>query len=76
MSDKEKTILENLGKSLSKATDSQSQVSRCHMGCVITIHHPNLTEQERKYRMEQIKQATIQFFIEEEKQKSNKKMED
>lgn len=46
------------------------------MGCVITIHHPNLTEQERRYRMEQIKQATIQFFIEEEKQKSNKKMED
>lgn len=37
------------------------------MSAVITIHHPNLTEQERKYRMEQIKQATIQFHIEAEK---------
>ena len=37
------------------------------MGCVITVHHPNLTEQERKYRMEQIKQATINYYREVQK---------
>lgn len=34
------------------------------MGSSITVHHPNLTPEERKYRMEQIKKATIEFHME------------
>lgn len=41
----------------------------------ITINRPNLSESERSYRMEQIKQATIKFHREvaHEKTKLQKK---
>lgn len=43
------------------------------MGAKIIIHRPNLTKEEREYRMEQIKQAVIKFNreVEHEKQKTN-----
>lgn len=34
------------------------------MAGVIRVHHPTLTEEERDIRMEQIKKATIQFYME------------
>lgn len=34
------------------------------MGCVITVHHPNLSEEEREYRVEQIKKRTIEYMNE------------
>lgn len=34
------------------------------MGAVIKIHHPNLTPEERAYRMEKLKQAVIKFHRE------------
>lgn len=45
------------------------------MGAVIKIHRPNLTPEERAYRMEQLKQAVIKFHreVEHEKQKANVK---
>ena len=42
------------------------------MGATITIHHPNLTPEERSYRMEQIKQATIKFHKEVMKNEKTK----
>ena len=41
----------------------------------ITIQRPNISPEERAYRMEQIKQATIRFHREvtNEKTKTNKK---
>ena len=32
------------------------------MGCVVRIHRPNLTKEERKIREEQIKQALNEFY--------------
>lgn len=37
------------------------------MGCVVRIHRPNLTEEERKVREEQIKKALIEFYKETHK---------
>lgn len=39
------------------------------MGCVIKVNHPNLTKEEREYRMEQLKKATISFYKEVERNK-------
>lgn len=46
------------------------------MNAKIIIHRPNLTQEERAYRMEQLKQATIRFHreaITNEKTKTNTK---
>ena len=92
MSEKEKTILENLSKSLSKASDTQKeyllgladgmalmseskrkskrkpkQSKQVHMGAVVKVHRPTLTAEERAYRMEQIKKATIKLYMEAQK---------
>ena len=37
------------------------------MGCIVRIHHPNLTKEEKKIREEQIKKALIQFYKETHK---------
>lgn len=37
------------------------------MVCVVRIHRPNLTEEERKVREEQIKKALIEFYKETHK---------
>lgn len=37
------------------------------MGCVVRVHHPNLTSEERKKREEQIKNALIEFYKETHK---------
>lgn len=34
---------------------------------IIRVHHPTLTQEEREYRMEQLKQATIKFHKEVER---------
>ena len=34
------------------------------MAGIVRIHRPNLTPEEREYRMEQIKKATIQYWSE------------
>lgn len=39
------------------------------MGCVVRIHRPNLTEEERKIREENIKKALIEFYKETKKEK-------
>lgn len=46
------------------------------MAGIVRVHHPDLTPEEREYRMEEIKKATILFFknIEREKQ-ARKKLE-
>jgi hypothetical protein len=43
------------------------------MGAKVIIHRPNLTAEERAYRMEQLKQAVIKFHreVEHEKKKTN-----
>ena len=45
------------------------------MGAVVKVHRPTLTAEERAYRMEQIKEATIKFYREvqknEEKNQNN-----
>lgn len=30
--------------------------------CTVNVHVPNLTDEEREKRVEQLRQATIQFF--------------
>lgn len=37
------------------------------MGCVVRVHRPNLTEEERKKREEQIIKALIEFYKETHK---------
>lgn len=37
---------------------------------IVRIHHPTLTEEERKKRMEEIKQAAIEFFKEVQRAKT------
>ena len=37
------------------------------MGCVVRIHRPNLTKEERKIREENIKKALIEFYKETHK---------
>lgn len=37
------------------------------MGCVVRIHHPNLTKEERKIRKEKIEMALIEFYKETHK---------
>lgn len=32
------------------------------MGCVVRIHHPNLTKEERKNREEEIIKALIEYY--------------
>ena len=39
------------------------------MGCVVRIHHPNLTKEERKIREENTKKALIKFYKETTKEK-------
>lgn len=39
---------------------------------IITVHRPELTDEERAKRMEQIKQATVQLFLATEKAKQRK----
>lgn len=34
------------------------------MGCVIRIHHQNISPEEREYRVEQIKKRTIEYMRE------------
>lgn len=34
------------------------------MGCVVRVHHPNLTKEEREARVEEIKKALIEFYKE------------
>lgn len=34
------------------------------MGCVITVHHPNLSEEEREHRVDQIKKRIIEYMKE------------
>ena len=48
------------------------------MAGVIRVHHPTLTEEERDIRMEQIKQATIQFHkeIQDERKDRNHQSRD
>lgn len=42
------------------------------MGYTIRIHHPTLTEEERQARIENIKQAAIEFYREMQKQYKSK----
>lgn len=42
------------------------------MGCIIRVHHPNITKEEREARIERIKQATIQMYKEVKKNEKNK----
>lgn len=37
------------------------------MSAVVRVHRPTLTAEERAYRMEQIKKATIKFYMEVQK---------
>ena len=39
------------------------------MGCVVRIHRPNLTKEERKIQEEKIKKALIEFYKETKKEK-------
>lgn len=41
------------------------------MGCIVRIHHPNLTKEEKKIREEQIKKALIEFYKETTKENKN-----
>lgn len=34
------------------------------MGCVVRVHHPKLTKEERKAREEEIKKALVEFYKE------------
>ena len=34
------------------------------MGCVVRVHHPDLTKEEKKLRVEEIKKALIEFYKE------------
>lgn len=34
------------------------------MGCVVRVHRPNLTDEERKARIEEIKKALVEFYKE------------
>jgi hypothetical protein len=43
------------------------------MKAVINIHPPDLTPEERAYRMEQLKKATIEYCKIAFKEKSNEK---
>ena len=46
------------------------------MNANIIIHRPTLTEEERAYRIEQIKRATINFYKEVLNNESKKKTEE
>ena len=45
------------------------------MGAVVTVHRPNLTPEEKAWRIEQLKEAVIRFHreVEHEKNKPQKK---
>ena len=45
------------------------------MGAVIKVHRPNLTPEERAWRIEQIKKATINFHREVMKNEQKKNAE-
>ena len=34
------------------------------MGCIVRVHHPDLTEEEREKRIEEIKKALVEFYKE------------
>ncbi len=40
------------------------------MGCKVRIHHPNITEEERKKREKEIIEALIEFYKETHKEKN------
>lgn len=42
------------------------------MNCKVRIHHPTLTEEERKIREEEIKKALIVFYKETHKGEKSK----
>ena len=37
--------------------------------CIVRVHHPDITPEERAKRMENIKRATVDFVIAAEEQK-------
>ena len=45
------------------------------MGAIVRVHHPTLTQEEREFRIEKIKQAAKEIYrevkINEEKRKEN-----
>ena len=43
------------------------------MGAIVRVHHPTLTTEEREYRMEQIKKATIEFYKEVKRNETKNK---
>lgn len=45
------------------------------MGCIITIHHPNLDQDEKDIRVEQIKKRTIEYMKEVHAQRRTKNEE-
>ena len=42
------------------------------MGCIITVHHPILDQDEKDIRIEQIKKKTIEYMQEVHTQRRNK----
>lgn len=34
------------------------------MGCIVRVHHPELTKEEREKRVEEVKKALIEFYKE------------
>ena len=45
------------------------------MAGVIKVHHPTLSKEERDIRMEQIKQATIQFHREIQDERKDRNLQ-
>lgn len=43
------------------------------MGCIVRVHHPNITEEERQARIEKIKEALVEFYKECHKKECSKK---
>ena len=39
------------------------------MGFIVTVHRPNLTEEERKRREEEVKKVLVEFYKEMHKEK-------
>lgn len=42
------------------------------MGCIVRVHHPDLTPEERERRIEAIKQAIIEFHREVQRNEAQK----
>lgn len=39
------------------------------MGCIVRVHRPNLTEEERLKREEEVKKVLVEFYKEMHKEK-------